>query len=164
MCGLVTLIIPEDRPVSTDVIRHLTESLRHRGPDDVTYLHVDPRTGNVTPWMTGLPEARALSGVVFGFQRLSILDLSPAGRQPVLTRDRSLAMTFNGEIYNYVELADELAQSGATFTSHGDSEVLLKAYEHWGAACLPKLNGMWAFTLWGRAPTVPGRVPATGLV
>ena len=148
MCGLVTLMIPEDRSVSTDVIRHLTESLRHRGPDDVAYLHVDPRTGNVTPWMNGLPEARALSGVVFGFQRLSILDLSPAGRQPVLTRDRSLAMTFNGEIYNYVELADELAQSGTTFTSHGDSEVLLKAYEHWGAACLPKLNGMWAFTLW----------------
>lgn len=148
MCGLVTLVIPEDRPVSTAVIRRLTESLKHRGPDDVAYLHVDPRTAEVTQWAPGPPDAQALSGVVFGFRRLSILDPSPHGRQPILSRDRALAMTFNGEIYNFVELAGELTQHGATFTSSGDTEVLLKAYERWGAACLPRLNGMWAFTLW----------------
>src|SRR2546421_9922438 len=88
--------------------------------------------------------------VGFGFRRLSILDLSPTGHQPMCSADGQLVIVFNGEIYNYVELRDELRAAGYCFRSTSDTEVLLAAYRHWGPECLTRLNGMWAFVIHDR--------------
>src|SRR6266852_1925127 len=97
----------------------------HRGPDD-----------------SGL-EAFGLCAL--SSQRLSILDLSPLGHMPMHSDDGRLALVHNGEIYNYVELRQELRQLGHRFRSDGDTEVILRAYQEWGAACVERFVGMWAF-------------------
>ena len=104
--------------------------LAHRGPDDCgTYLE---------------------HPLALGFRRLAIQDLAPSGHQPMLSRDGRYIIVFNGEIYNFVELRAELAALGHSFRSTGDTEVLLAAYIQWGAECLPRLNGMWAFLVYDR--------------
>ena len=125
MCGVAAVAMLDGRPAPADIVRRMTKALEHRGPDD---------------------EGLHLSGsVALGFRRLSILDLTPSGHQPMSTPDGSVTIVFNGEIYNYIELRTELEARGRTFKSSGDTEVLLQAYCEWGAQCLPKLNGMWAF-------------------
>jgi asparagine synthase (glutamine-hydrolysing) len=102
-------------------------SLRHRGPDGEGVYFAGP--------------------VGLAFRRLAILDLTPAGNQPMLSSDGRLALVFNGEIYNYIELRRELQTLGHRFRSTGDTEVLLHAYQQWGRDCLSRLNGMWAFLI-----------------
>jgi asparagine synthase (glutamine-hydrolysing) len=108
-------------------LQRMTTAIVHRGPDDEG-AYVDQWVG-------------------FGFRRLSILDLSPSGHQPMVSADGELVVVFNGEIYNYIELREELKQRGHRFRSTGDTEVLLAAYREWGVECLSRLNGMWAFTI-----------------
>ena len=108
----------------------MTDVLAHRGPDDAGLL-VDPP-------------------VVLGNRRLSILDLSSAGHQPMASEDGGVWITYNGEIYNYKELAQELRARGHRFHSSGDTEVLLRAYVEWGPDCLARLNGIFAFAIWDR--------------
>ena len=110
-----------------EVIEKMMEAIKHRGPDSGG-KHVD-------------------SGIALGFRRLSIIDLS-TGSQPLYNEDRSLVLTFNGEIYNYRELRDELIAAGHCFSTNTDSEVLLHGYEEWGKDMLPKLRGMFAFVIW----------------
>src|SRR5215831_2113326 len=130
MCGLVGLV---DRPRSNargDVLKKMLAVVRHRGPDD---------------------DGTYLSGQVgFGFRRLSILDLSVAAHQPMTSADGMVTLVFNGEIYNYLELRRDLKSRGHTFSSSGDTEVLLHSYLEWGPSCLSRLNGMWAFVLHDR--------------
>ena len=131
MCGLVALV---DIGATTDakqVLQRMLQTIVHRGPDDSGVLHEGP--------------------VALGFRRLSILDLSPLGHQPMDSSDGACTLVFNGEIYNYLELRAELEHLGHSFRSHGDSEVLLAAYRQWGAACLDRMNGMWAFIIYDRA-------------
>jgi len=130
MCGLVVMLGLGDRPADAAVLTRMAQRIAHRGPDD-SGLYLDQHVG-------------------FGFRRLSILDLSPAGHQPMCSEDGQLVIVFNGEIYNYVELRDELQAAGYCFRSTSDTEVLLAAYRHWGPACLAKLNGMWAFVIHDR--------------
>ncbi len=118
------------RQADAAVLTRMAQSIAHRGPDD-SGLYLDHQVG-------------------FGFRRLSILDLSPTGHQPMCSEDGQLAIVFNGEIYNYVELRDELRGAGYCFRSTSDTEVLLAAYRHWGVECLAKLNGMWAFVIHDR--------------
>ncbi|MGH7607946.1 MAG: asparagine synthase (glutamine-hydrolyzing), partial [Gemmatimonadales bacterium] len=118
------------RPAGAAVLARMADSIAHRGPDD-SGLYLDHQVG-------------------FGFRRLSILDLSPTGHQPMSSDDGSLVIVFNGEIYNYIELRDELRAAGYRFRSTSDTEVLLAAYRHWGAGCLSRLNGMWAFVIHDR--------------
>lgn len=108
----------------------MTSSLFHRGPDD-SGIYLDGPVG-------------------MGFRRLSILDLSEAGHQPMVSADQQYVLVFNGEIFNYVELRLELRELGYEFRSSGDSEVLLAAYREWGRECLQRLNGMWAFVIFDR--------------
>jgi len=130
MCGFSAVITLHGATADVDIARRMADVLRHRGPDDSgTY---------------------ASGGVAFGFRRLSILDLSPSGHQPLVSEDGDLAIVFNGEIYNYVEVRAELIERGHRFRSTGDTEVLLHAYQQWGAECLPRLNGMWAFLIHDR--------------
>lgn len=107
----------------------MRDTLRHRGPDDAgTWWSEDAR-------------------VAFGHRRLSILDLSPLGHQPMLSSDGRCVVIFNGEIYNFAELRDALAGYGHRFRGTSDTEVLLAAYQQWGVECLPRLRGMFAFAL-----------------
>ena len=107
-----------------------TDFIKHRGPDD---------TGIFTA--VGAP-------LVLGHSRLSILDLSPLGHQPMLDESGKVALVFNGEIYNFPELRAALASAGYNFKSHSDTEVLLALYLSEGMAMLPKLNGIFAFAIW----------------
>lgn len=130
MCGFVGVIALHGGIADASLAQSMAETLRHRGPDDRGVYASGP--------------------VAFGFRRLSILDLSPSGHQPFVSEDGDLVLVFNGEIYNYVELRQELATRGHRFRSMGDTEVLLHAYREWGRECLPKLNGMWAFLVYDR--------------
>jgi len=130
MCGLVVMLGLGGRPADAAVLTRMAQRIAHRGPDD-SGLYLDQNVG-------------------FGFRRLSILDLSPAGHQPMCSDDGQLVIVFNGEIYNYIELRDELRAAGYCFRSSSDTEVLLAAYRHWGRNCLAKLNGMWAFVIHDR--------------
>jgi asparagine synthase (glutamine-hydrolysing) len=148
MCGIVTLVTPPGREVSTQLLRQLTTILRHRGPDDEGYAWVDPNSGKFLTWDSRSACDAHFSGVLFGHRRLSILDLSAAGHQPLLNNDGLLILSYNGEIYNFAELRSELEAYGVEFRGRSDTEVLLRAYERWEEAALDRLNGMWAFTLW----------------
>jgi asparagine synthase (glutamine-hydrolysing) len=148
MCGLVTVMTSGGRTFPAPVLTQLTDLLRHRGPDDAGYVWVEPAAGRCRTF----PEAAAftgeLSGVLFGHRRLSVIDLTAAGHQPFVSDDGTLVLSYNGEIYNYIELRSELESRGPAFRSRTDTEVLLRAYELWGADAFARLNGMWAFTLW----------------
>lgn len=130
MCGFAAMIRFDGGPIEPAVLRRMASSIAHRGPDD---------SGEYIAESVG-----------FAFRRLSILDLSPAGHQPMTTRDGKYTIVFNGEIYNFHELRRELEESGHTFLSTGDTEVLLHAYRQWGSDCLTRLNGMWAFLIHDR--------------
>ena len=113
-----------------EILGEMLETIIHRGPDS---------------------EGRYLDEkVALGFRRLSIVDLSEHGNQPMFNEDESLVLTFNGEIYNYKELLLELLAAGHTFHSHTDSEVLLHGYEEWGTELVTKLRGMFAFVIWDK--------------
>ncbi len=130
MCGIAVVIGLNGRSVERTAVERMAKSLFHRGPDDGG-LYVEGAVG-------------------MGFRRLSILDLSEAGHQPMISQDGQYVLVFNGEIFNYVELREDLRQLGYQFRSSGDSEVLLAAYREWGRECLSKLNGMWAFVIYDR--------------
>jgi asparagine synthase (glutamine-hydrolysing) len=145
--------------VDVTALRAATTSIRHRGPDDEGYLLVsfDGAThaiggGEDTDPRLDLPAIGSFSNgdwsIGLAHRRLSILDLSPAGHQPMhcLGEDR-IWVTFNGEIYNYLELREELAAVGVRFRTGSDTEVLLAAYREWGDAMLPRLVGMFAFVI-----------------
>lgn len=127
MCGFVGFTNKIDN--ADKVIKSMMDSIKHRGPDsEGLYLDDD---------------------VAMGFRRLSIIDLS-MGHQPLFNEDKSLVLTFNGEIYNYQELREELISAGHSFETHVDSEVLLHGYEQWGKKLLNKLRGMFAFVIWDK--------------
>lgn len=130
MCGIDGIIVYGDGPpVSRDALQAMGDAQRHRGPDDEG-LWVSPDGA------TGL-----------GHRRLSIVDLSPSGHQPMATRDGRYHIVFNGEIYNYQALRGELEEAGHVFESTSDTETLLHGYREWGPAMLDRLRGMFAFAL-----------------
>ncbi len=145
MCGIAVILRAQpDAPVDASVICRMTEAVAHRGPDDagVEFLEwpgkqalVD-RVSNASPWQVAL-----------GHRRLSILDLSPAGHQPMSYQDGTYWVTYNGEIYNFVELRTELEKEGFAFRSSSDTEVLLAAYAAWGTDCFKRFRGMWGLAL-----------------
>jgi asparagine synthase (glutamine-hydrolysing) len=128
MCGICGQFNLTGHPVEPATLRAMMAAIRHRGPDD---------EGHVVRGPAGLSHLR-----------LSIIDLSEAGHQPMTSRDGQKWIVFNGEIYNYIELKRELEQLGETFRSSSDTEVLLRLYERFGPACLEKLQGMFAFAVW----------------
>jgi asparagine synthase (glutamine-hydrolysing) len=128
MCGLAGIARLDGAPVDPRALARMSDALWHRGPDDAgTYIE-----GNV-----GLAH-----------RRLSILDLSPAGHQPMSSVDGTIWIVFNGEIYNYVELREELRHRGHTFRTGTDTEVIIHLYQEMGEACLEKLQGMFGIVIW----------------
>jgi asparagine synthase (glutamine-hydrolysing) len=142
VCGLFGIVGAPPGLLDEALVRTLFRRLHHRGPDDRGWLTLD-RSGI----RTGSEPERLAGDVVLLHTRLSILDLSPAGHQPMSTPDGRLHLSFNGEIYNYVELRQELESRGHAFESGSDTEVLLKAWAEWGAAALERFVGMFAFAL-----------------
>lgn len=130
MCGIVGIFGGNRALIKEEIILAMRDSIRHRGPDDAGV------------------EVLIEEGVALGHVRLSILDLTSAGHQPMWSSDKSIAIVFNGEIYNFRELRQELVMLGCKFHTESDTEVLLKGYELWGADVVHKLNGMFAFAIW----------------
>lgn len=128
MCGFLAVLMLRGGNVDQTRLAMMRDSMSHRGPDGAGVYSDGP--------------------VSLAHRRLSVIDLSTAGHQPMCNEDRTVWLTFNGEIYNYVELTQELKAKGHQFKSRTDSEVILHLWEEEGEACLERLNGMFAFTLW----------------
>lgn len=129
MCGIAGILGQIDERAQQS-LRAMAEAMAHRGPDDRGYL-IDPA-----------------NGIALAHNRLSIIDLSPAGHQPMFNEDRSVAMIFNGEIYNFQDLRPQLEAAGHRFNSRTDSEVLVHGYEEWGEGLVERLCGMFTFAIW----------------
>ncbi len=145
MCGIAGFVAGRGARLPPDLLTRMGDAQAPRGPDDRGALVLRPRTGEALDASRGC--ALEVGDVALGHLRLSILDLSPAGHQPMSLEGR-LFVAYNGEIYNYVELRQELTALGRTFRTQSDTEVLLHAYDAWGEACLERFNGMWSFALW----------------
>lgn len=128
MCGICGVVRFDSHSVEESQLRLMMKAMRHRGPDDEG-IFLD-------------------NNLALGFVRLSIIDLSPAGHQPMASSDGRYVIVFNGEIYNYIEIKEELLKLGHTFSTLTDTEVLLAAYKQWGEECLNRFNGMWAFVIY----------------
>ena len=130
MCGICGMLSFDGAPASTTVLKKMTDAIAHRGPDG---------------------EGQYVDGALgLGHRRLAIIDLSPAGHQPMGSADGRYVLSYNGEIYNFQELRIELETAGYQFHSHTDTEVLLNAFAEWGTKALSRFNGMFAFAVWDR--------------
>ncbi|MEH1855883.1 MAG: asparagine synthase (glutamine-hydrolyzing) [Nostoc sp.] len=144
MCGIAGLLLFKDSGIDSNILKSLSNSLSDRGPDDFGFLGWSL---SAPVQISRNPESLENSRIWLLHRRLSILDLSPAGWQPMGTSDGRYYIVFNGEIYNYLELQTQLKGLGHEFRSHSDTEVLLAAYAHWGVKALNKLVGMFAFAI-----------------
>jgi asparagine synthase (glutamine-hydrolysing) len=151
-----------------EAVRRMSKTLRHRGPDGEGFWAMEASGAHHIFWSDDTPESirnqhyhhspthpiQTYSGqpqLMFAHRRLSIIDLSPAGHQPFCTVDQQFWITYNGELYNYIELRDELKNLGCVFTTQTDTEVIINAYKIWGDDCLQRFNGMWAFVIYDAA-------------
>ncbi|MBI2725882.1 MAG: asparagine synthase (glutamine-hydrolyzing) [Polaromonas sp.] len=130
MCGIAGIVHLNGASVAPPVLQKMTDAIAHRGPDGEGH------------WIEG--------NVGLGHRRLAILDLSPAGHQPMVSMDHRYVFSYNGEVYNFRELRSELEAAGYWFRSRTDSEVVLYALVHWGTDALQRFNGMFALSLWDR--------------
>ena len=131
MCGIAGALLNQSSDINfhlTPLVSRMIGTIRHRGPDDA-----------------GVHEQ---CGVALGHARLSVIDLSSAGHQPMMTADEKIRIVFNGEIYNFMDLRSKLADKGYNFKSHTDTEVILNGYHHWGKEVFSHLRGMFAIALW----------------
>jgi asparagine synthase (glutamine-hydrolysing) len=130
MCGIAGIFRFTGKPVTRKSLKLMCDAMSYRGPDD---------------------EGTYLSGPLgLGHRRLSIIDLTSGGHQPMANEDGSLVVVYNGEIYNFLDLRAELETLGHTFRSRSDTEVILRSYEQWGESCVTRFNGMFAFALWDK--------------
>ena len=130
MCGISGIFdLVGEREVDRAVLRRMNDTQIHRGPDGEGY-HFEP-------------------GLGFGHRRLSIIDLA-GGAQPMYNEDGSVVVTYNGEMYDFAELSEDLRAAGHSFKTRCDTEVIVHAWEEWSEACLDRLLGMFAFALWDR--------------
>ncbi|TRZ99886.1 MAG: asparagine synthase (glutamine-hydrolyzing) [Nitrospiraceae bacterium] len=153
MCGIAGIYSMVERPVDLRLLERMTQVLAHRGPDGEGYVLLAPRVqGKPLPVIGRLSDSLRSTTpgytIGLGHRRLAVLDCSPLGHQPMSSEDERTWITYNGEIYNYLELREELQGLGRRFRSTSDTEVILHAYREWGPACLPRLNGMFAFAVW----------------
>lgn len=130
MCGIVGVLSKGRKSVSKELILHMTNALSHRGPDGEGHMILQE------------------GAVAFGHRRLAVIDLSELARQPMQTEDGRYTIVYNGEVFNYKELREQLKKLGYQFFSQSDTEVVLKSYVYWGEKCLDKFNGMFAFAIW----------------
>ncbi len=166
MCGIAGLYAPRGR-VDLGRLRAMASLMRHRGPDDQGLLLADAASGaTLVEGGPDTPDEVSRSGLLFApgasrgdargatwnvgllHRRLAIVDLSPSGHQPMCDAGERAWITFNGEVYNFPELRDELEALGHDFRGTSDTEVILAAWRQWGEGCLDRFNGMFAFAIW----------------
>jgi asparagine synthase (glutamine-hydrolysing) len=173
MCGIAALISLNDPSSHLHCINLMTDVINHRGPDDEGFIFFSksnqsskeqPYTAHIFSGKDVSPKLRDISlnyipkeqytnqkipdsVVALGHRRLSIIDLSPYGHQPMCDSSSRYWIIFNGEVYNYIEIREELEAMGHHFVSGTDTEVILNAYKQWGKDCLSRFNGMWAFII-----------------
>ena len=169
MCGIAGLVAFDGSGDLLDLVYHMTQVQRHRGPDDEGVCYFQQGKGKIwvyggqdtpqsafgsqmpyAPWGYYSGQKHEKAVVALGHRRLSILDLSIRGHQPMCTPDQRYWIVYNGEIYNYLELREELQKSDFSFHSNSDTEVLLYAYARWGGGMLDRLVGMFAFAIYDR--------------
>lgn len=130
MCGISGVVDKSKKKIKEPEIKNMNNLISHRGPDDEGFFYGE--------------------NFAFGHRRLSILDLSSDGHQPMHYLNKKYTITYNGEVYNYLEIRKELENNGYAFNSETDTEVILASYDMWGEKCVNKFNGMWAFALYDR--------------
>lgn len=133
MCGISGVINKNNYKIKKEEIKSINDLIYHRGPDDEGFYFG--------------------KNFAFGHRRLSILDLSSDGHQPMTYLDKYV-ITYNGEVYNYLEIKEELQKDGYTFCSHTDTEVILASYDKWGENCVNRFNGMWAFAIYDKEKNI----------
>lgn len=158
MCGIAGIINLEEQPLDSVALRKMCDKIVHRGPDDEGYVLFGNKSktfmrcgGKDTVAELLFPSIESFKGDYssgFGFRRLSIIDLSAQGHQPMVSKDGRYIIVFNGEVYNYIELKKELEVLGCHFTSISDTEVVLQSYIIWGSACVSRFNGMWGLCIY----------------
>ena len=161
MCGITGIVYKNTFKNCSD-IKRMNDAIAHRGPDGEGFLAINsfehkdyPLSGKQTPvQLPKIEDFNQKSNAYLAHRRLSIIDLSPAGHQPMANRNQTIWITYNGEIYNYREIKKELVSLGYEFCSNTDTEVLLYAYEQWGKDCLSKLNGMFAFVIYDKRKNI----------
>jgi asparagine synthase (glutamine-hydrolysing) len=170
MCGIAGIFLKQSSAFNlAEKIADMTHSIAHRGPDGEGFILANPQV--VQPLFGSFPplnpvldlkyapklhlkEANGDYSMALGHRRLSIIDLSEAGHQPMCSQDGKNWLVFNGEVYNYIELRAELKLLGHSFLTECDTEVVLAAYNEWGEKCVSKFNGMWAFCIYDAAREV----------
>lgn len=133
MCGITGIISLKNEKITFEKIKEVNDIIRHRGPDGEGFYIGE--------------------NFAFGHRRLSIIDLSNDGNQPMILDD-DFIIIYNGEVYNYVELREELKSLGVTFYTGSDTEVILKAYKEWGTDCVNRFNGMWSFSIFDKKKNI----------
>jgi asparagine synthase (glutamine-hydrolysing) len=156
MCGIFGVISTK---INTEKLNRVSNVIKHRGPDDAGFLLFNNDTQQEFKALDSIPELNLpiLSNSIddkfnsaFLHRRLSIVDLTLSGHQPMPYNRQNTWITFNGEIYNYIEIKKELESEGYTFYTKSDTEVILAAYQKWSFDCVKKFNGMWAFAIWDK--------------
>ncbi|MBI3518518.1 MAG: asparagine synthase (glutamine-hydrolyzing) [Bacteroidetes bacterium] len=167
MCGISGILSKRNTEFMKDTVFAMSRAMKHRGPDgegfaffsdtacmaaysdETPSINKESRSFLFNP-VTAIHDVADGYSVAFAHRRLSIIDLSESGHQPMCDTSSGYWITFNGEIYNYVELREELRNKGHVFVTQTDTEVVLEAYKEWGCGCLQKFNGMFAFALWDK--------------
>lgn len=165
MCG-INGIITTNSDLKRNIIR-ANNLIRHRGPDDEGYVFVDTESG-IHRQYSGSDSSEVIkekyppisfknevsNDAILAHRRLSIIDLSENGHCPMSDSEGNIWITYNGEIYNYIELREELRGAGYKFRTNSDTEVIINSYLHWGTDCLNRFNGMWSFAIWDKLKKV----------
>ena len=168
MCGISGFVAGSGNLIKSSIILNMTDLIHHRGPDDEGFIFLTQAHNIVTAGSENTPEevwrsqteycpVKNLKNIdaipatlAFGHKRLSIIDITPAGHQPMSYENGRYWIVFNGEIYNYLDLKNELEKAGCHFKTKNDTEAILAAYSEWGEECLNRFVGMWAFAIYDR--------------
>lgn len=174
MCGIVGAIALGKEPLNSQYLKPMCDIIAHRGPDDAGYFvaqtgrlqkrklsyfesFTEKKFQTISPMLPAIDSEHGQYALhahawdlMLGHRRLAIIDTSSAGHQPMSDLPQNIWLTYNGEIYNYQELREELEKVGYKFVTHSDTEVIIYAYEEWGIECIKRFNGMFAFGLWDR--------------
>ena len=150
MCGIAGIVALEG--FDPAILMAMTNLVSYRGPDGRGFVFIDVHSGTAGECIYNRESSPVLQrpSLGLGARRLAILDLSELGLQPMQIDNGDYWITYNGEIYNYLEIRNELEGQGESFRTHTDTEVILRAYRQWGQDCVKRFNGMWAFAIWDR--------------
>ena len=162
MCGIAGIINFDNNPIELISLIKMNRAISHRGPDDEGYLLINQYNSNYLNLVgeDSLDEIKQISPTIKSYRnemaaniglahrRFSIIDLSASAHQPFFDKDKQYCVIFNGEIYNYIELREELISKGVFFKTNSDTEVLLESYKYFGTKCFSKLNGFWSLALY----------------